>query len=161
MPQQKPGSSKQDYETPDAFVMAVKRRLRIEDFTFDLAASELNRVTRSFISKETDALRFDDWAALTKPGWGWLNPEFANIGPYAARCAATRKAGGQVAFLVPASVGANWFRDFVYDKALVLALNGRLEFMGPDQPAYPKDCILCLYSPRVTPGFDVWNWRAE
>lgn len=65
-----------------------------------------------------------------------------------------------MAFLVPAGVGANWYRDFIHRRALVLALNGRLAFM-PDKPTwlYPKDCILCLFGPTVTPDFDVWSWR--
>jgi hypothetical protein len=32
-----------------------------------------------------------------------------------------------------------------------------------DQPTwlYPKDCVLCLFSPYIQPGYEVWNWRKE
>ena len=60
-----------------------------------------------------------------------------------------------MAFLVPAAVGSNWFRDYVDGKALVLLLNGRLSFDGAGP--YPKDCILCLYG--IEPGYEVWSWR--
>ncbi len=68
--------------------------------------------------------------------------------------------GARIAFLVPAGVGSNWYRDFVHNKARVLALNGRLAFIeGKPKLLYPKDCILCLYGPDFAPGFDVWSWK--
>ncbi len=64
-----------------------------------------------------------------------------------------------MAFLVPASVGANWFSDAVDGRALVLFLNGRLCFMPDSSEVYPKDCLLALYSPHVIPGYEVWAWN--
>lgn len=161
MPAQKPGRSRQDYCTPQDFLAAVLRRLDIREFAIDLAADAENTVADLHLDVALDALSVHNWALYTRSGgWGWLNPPFADITPWAERCAATRRAGGQVAFLTPASVGANWFRDFVDGQALVLALNGRLAFI-PEEPAslYPKDCLLSLYSPVIQPGFEVWSWR--
>ena len=89
-----------------------------------------------------------------------MNPPYTDIGPWARKCRETKDAGGQVALLVPTSVGANWFRDHVDGHAHVLYLNGRLAFM-PDQPTwlFPKDCLLALYSPALAPGSEVWDWR--
>lgn len=165
VPQQKPGKSKQDYRTPADFIAAVKRRLGIAEFAIDLAAHAGNTQAKSWFGpgsdSYTDAFKAPSWARYCRHGWGWLNPEFANIDPWARRCAATADEGGSVAFLVPAGVGANWYRDHVDGKALVLALNGRLAFI-PDQPdwLYPKDCILALYSPLVPAGFEIWSWRS-
>jgi phage N-6-adenine-methyltransferase len=164
VPQQKPGRSKQDYRTPNDFIAAVKRRLGIVEFAIDLAANASNAQAKRWLGPDSalqvDALAAPNWARYCAFGWGWLNPEFKNIDPWAQRCAAAAAEGGHVAFLVPAGVGANWYRDHVDGKALVLALNGRLAFM-PDQPdwLYPKDCILALYSPLVPAGFEVWSWR--
>jgi phage N-6-adenine-methyltransferase len=163
MPAQKPGQSKQDYGTPLAFLEAVKRRLGIREFSIDLAANE-NGSNAKAPRWLYDALPMP-WALWTSHGpsntWGWLNPPFSDIEPWAAKCAETKCAGGQVALLVPASVGSNWFRDHVDGQAFVLLLNGRLAFM-PDKPTwlYPKDCILALYSQALTPGYEVWDWRA-
>ena len=66
------------------------------------------------------------------------------------------RAGSRIFLLTPASIGANWFAEHVYGKAHVLALQGRLTFVGHKQP-YPKDCILSVYG--VKPGFSVWDWR--
>lgn len=159
-PQQRPHRSRQDYSTPEDFIYATKRRLGITEFAHDFAADAGNTKAPTFFDKERDALSVPNWADYCRGGWGWLNPEFANIAPWAARCYETKQAGGSIMLLVPAGVGANWFRDYVDGRALVLLLNGRLAFM-PDKPKwlYPKDCILALYSPDVMPGYEMWSWR--
>ena len=162
MPAQKPHRSKQDYATPSDFIKAVKQRLGITTFSHDFAASRENRKARTYFCQADSAFDYasHEWAERTEGGWGWLNPPFTRIEPWAERCALCKEESGHIAFLVPASVGANWFRDYVDGYAKVLFLNGRLAFM-PDQPTwlYPKDCILCLYSPQVTPGYEVWTWK--
>jgi phage N-6-adenine-methyltransferase len=164
MPAQRPFQSKQDYATPTNFIQAAKRRLGIEEFAIDFAADATNTKAPIWWGDIANSLRYSgvEWAKACNGGWGWLNPPFTKISPWAKLCKQTRYAGGSVAFLVPAAVGSNWFRDYVDDHALVLMLNGRLAFMA-DQPTwlYPKDCVLCLFSPYIQPGYEVWNWRKE
>ena len=161
MPRQTPGRSKQDYSTPDDFIKAAKRFLRIRSFSHDFAADRFNTKAATFFTKAQDALA-QKWAPLCSgpDEWGWLNPPFDHIGFWAQKCWMTKQAGGSLAFLVPASVGSNWFRDHVHKKAMVYFLNGRIHF-DPLNPTwgYPKDCLLILYSPRVEPGYDVWTWK--
>jgi phage N-6-adenine-methyltransferase len=161
-PEQKPFRSKQNYGTPENFLMATKLRLTIDRFAFDYAADSDNAKARRFWTQDDDSLRHSghDWAMVCEGGWGWLNPPFTTIGQWAKKCREMKAAGGSIAFLVPAAVGANWFRDHVDGYALVLLLNGRLGFM-PEKPTwlYPKDCVLCLYSPDIAPGYEVWDWR--
>lgn len=152
MPRQKPGQSRQDYGTPLDFIAAAERLIGAR-FQVDLAASPGNAKAPGFFTAEQDSLS-QPWHQLQ--GWLWLNPPYANIGAWAAKCAAESALGAKIAFLVPASVGANWYRDHVHGKAYVLALNGRLTFEGETQP-FPKDCILALFG--VAPGFEVWSWQ--
>jgi phage N-6-adenine-methyltransferase len=163
-PKQQKYRSKQDYATPEAFIAAVKARLGIEDFVCDLAADASNAKAPHYFTEEMDALDpKSNWALAIGNQWGWLNPPFSNIKPWAEKCAATVKnSDASIAFLVPAAVGANWFRDYVWGQdARVLFLNGRLAFM-PDKPKwlYPKDCMLVLYH-RWNAGCDLWNWRQK
>lgn len=168
MPAQRPGTSGQVFRTPAPFLGATKALLGIDQFAFDFAASAENTCAEYFWDEETNALAHAApyWASRTsgdfQPGWGWLNPPFKRIGPWAKLCWEMSQLGGQVALLVPAAVGANWWRDFVHAKAHVLFLNGRLHFL-PDQPTwgYPKDCALCLYSrqPPWAPTYTVWSWK--
>lgn len=130
-------------------------------FAFDFAASKINAVCPRYFSRAQNALRDDqDWRAQLAEGeWGWLNPEFNNIEPYAERCYRLKQAGGQIAFLTPLS-SSNWMAKFVHNKARVLMINGRLSFMANGEP-YPKDCMLSIFSndPKWTPRYDVWRWR--
>lgn len=160
MPEQKPHRSKQNYATPENFIEATKRRLGIQAFAHDFAADASNTTAETFFDEARDALSVSDWASYCRSGWGWLNPPFTAIRPWARKCAEAKAAGGSIALLVPAAVGSNWFRDHVDGQALVLLLNGRLAFM-PDKPKwlYPKDTILALYSRNVRPGYEVWSWK--
>lgn len=158
MPRQKPSDSIQNYSTPADFVAAVERRFGRIDV--DLAASARNTKAPVFVSKEEDAFQVH-WHARYRNKRCWLNPPFGRIAPWAEKCA---REGGNEAFgsgtillLMPASVGANWFGDWVHGRALVVALRGWLSFDGV--APYPKDCILSVFGPLVAPGFEVWDWR--
>ena len=164
-PKQKPGRSKQDYGTPPEFLAAVKKRLAIDEFDVDLAASHKNTVVElSYYTKQDNAL-VQDWEC--GEGWNWLNPPFARIEPWVKRAyEMSMQYGVKTAVLVPAGVGSNWWRDWVHQKAAIQLLNGRITFLNcPPNPrtgkvdAYPKDCALLLYSPYMTEGYDVWSWR--
>ena len=164
MPKQKPGKSKQDYQTPVALLDAVKRRLQIVDFRCDLAADSKNHVCLPYITEEKASL-VADWPE-TKGGWCWLNPPFGDIEPWVAKAANASQNGTQVVMLVPASVGANWWRTWVEHYAYVSFLNGRLCFI-PDwkeqgfksPPLYPKDCAILLYSNWSFLGHEIWSWK--
>ena len=158
-PVQKPGRSKQDYRTPGAFIVAVKRLLGIEKFTVDLAADASNTAAHVFYSAEENALT-KSWNWWSNGEWAWLNPPYADIRPWVEKAALSPS---NIAMLIPASVGANWWKAWVHHRAKVLFLNGRLAFM-PDKPTglYPKDCALLLYGPGLErhPNYDIWTWRS-
>lgn len=148
----KRGTSKQNYSTPDDFMEVVRRRFGTP--VVDLAADETNRKAVFWIDEEKDSLSVD-WHKLG--GLLWLNPPFNNISPWAKKCAEASRLGAEILFLVPASVGSNWFRDYVCNRSHVLFLNGRLCFDGIDP--YPKDCMLCHYNSKRGVGFSVWTWK--
>ncbi len=161
VPKQKPHRSIQTYATPWDFVHKVEKRLGIVQFAVDLAASFENRKAPEWLAEDDDSLSAEwDWAKLLESGWGWLNPPYTNIGAWAEKARDASLYAANIAMLVPALVGSNWFRDCVHRQAQVLALNGRIVFEG-HTAGYPKDLILCLYGPqyKLTPDFDVWDWR--
>jgi phage N-6-adenine-methyltransferase len=164
--------SKQDFATPWDLFRACEKKFG--PIGFDLAAHDRNTKHERFFSMKDDALK-QDWHAIDDaqdPPLLWLNPPFADIGPWAKKCAAEHKLGAQILLLVPAAVGSNWFRDFVFPHAHVFALNGRVPFM-PDKPTwgYPKDCMICHYGDWEQYGFgaaalllhrfDVWSWKND
>ena len=157
MPAQKPGRSKQDYATPPALLEAVLDQFGIEAWAWDLAADTTNAVCLHYFSLLDDSLK-QDWAAVLEGGWGWLNPPFAHIRPWVQKAHEEQQRGAHVAMLLPAGVGANWWRDWVHEKAAIYFLNGRLTFVGETTP-YPKDCAIVVYG-AGSPCYEVWNWRA-
>ena len=159
MPAQKRGKSKQDYTTPVEFLDAVKKRFQFPRFDWDLAASRENAVdglgpSDKFYGTEEDSLSSTWWQS----GHLWLNPPFADIGPWAKKCAENIDSAHRIYLLVPASVGSNWYADHVHAKALVLFLNGRLTF-GDLPTVYPKDCLLAVYG--ESPWCETWRWRDD
>jgi phage N-6-adenine-methyltransferase len=166
MPAQKPGRSIQTYATPPEFIEAVKRRFKIKQFDYDLAASQENAKAKHFFCEEEDSLK-QDWHKLG--GSLWLNPPFGRIEPWAKKCLdAGRGNARTIYFLTPASVGSNWWRDCIdapmqhgyADVAVAsLFLNGRLCFDG--KAGFPKDCAMTLFGPSGVSGYEVWDWRKE
>lgn len=148
MPAQKPGRSKQDYETPGDLLDAIEARWgKLE---IDLAAREDNKKAPLCITPEQDSLA-TPWP-LDK--LCWLNPPFADIEPWAAKCTSS---GSRVIMLTPASVGSNWYAKHVHDKARVVFFGPRITFVGADDP-YPKDCMLTLWGLNA-PGYEIWRWK--
>lgn len=165
-PDQKPGKSRQDYETPQVFIDAVEARFGA--LTHDLAANATNtKVKGAWYGPGSpfaeDALA-QDWTMLR--GNLWLNCEFRDIDPWAAKSGASLavvlrdlrrrdRHDWRLFLLTPASIGTEWFGDHVHRKALVLGLCPRITFVG-ETAAYPKDLSLSVFGER--PGMDVWRW---
>lgn len=152
MPMQKPGKSRQDFPTPDDFIQAFIQRFG--PISYDLAADDTNtKCPSGWFDKVNDSLE-RDWHKL--PGNLWLNPPYEKIEPWAFKCAEESRFGAKIFMLVPASIGSNWYRDYVEPYAYTLALNPRLSFDG--KHPYPKDCLLACYLHGFT-GFQTWEWK--
>lgn len=158
MPAQKPGKSKQDYQTPPELLEAVCYRLKIDKFTLDVACTKVNCVAPLGIySPEYDSLK-EPWGGWHE-GWCWCNPPYSDIRPWVEKAGDEAfKNGTKTAMLVPASVGSGWWRDEVESDAYVSFLSPRLTFGGCTTP-YPKDCALLLYTPWGFIGHEIWNWK--
>lgn len=166
VPEQKPGRSKQNYATPSEFRCAI-----VDRFGFpyiDLAADSSNYFSSEgiYIGELNDSLSPDiSWEQLIgKDRVAWLNPPYSTIGPWVKKCAeyaaaSNTESQGEIVVLVPAAVGSNWFRDYVWGKANIYFLNGRIQFEGTDGP-YPKDLMVLSYE-RLGPGprTYVWDWK--
>lgn len=156
MPKQNRATSRQDYGTPPVFLQAVVDLLGIASFDIDLAASGDNAVTQPYYTEADNSL-VQPWRV--GDGWNWLNPPFGNIRPWVEKavCEAIY-CGAKTAVLIPASVGSNWWYDWVDGSAYVHFLNGRLTFVG-EATCYPKDCALLLYAPFLCGGSNIWSWN--
>lgn len=169
MPLQVPGKSEQVVGTPWELIDAVEARFG--RLRFDLAATADNckvrnggKVMRNArfgpgSPEGIDALT-QDWSALGR-NLCWLNPPYGNIKEWAAKCfrhASAAAFGGQIFFLIPASVGSNWWAQYVDGSAFVYFLSPRLVFQG-HSASYPKDIALCRYNGPRKAGYECWRWK--
>lgn len=146
------GKGNNNAATPWEFIRAVEGKFG--PLEWDLAASNGNAKAPYFLTEADNAFSYS-WHALWKDHpLCWLNPPFANITPWACKCAAEVQLGARILLLVPASVGANWFEHWVWPYADVYSV-GRMCFddcydrngkLITDD--YPKDLILCHFDWR-------------
>lgn len=159
MPRQKPGGSRQNYETPSEFILPVVRRFG--EINFDLAASPHNAKSACYYTKRQNAL------TRTWIGQGpnrsftfWLNPPYSYIPPWVRKCDRERHflTSGQILVLLPASVGSTWFEKYVWRKAAIYFLEGRICFI--ENEPYPKDLMLLQYRAlRYALPISIWDWK--
>ena len=147
------GKSEQVVGTPWEFIHAVEHLFG--PLKWDLAATAENAKAGQFLTPEQDSFTYK-WHKLA--GLKWLNPEFGYIEPWVEKCALESSLGAKILLLVPASVGSNWFCEYVHNRAMVMPLNGRITFVGNSDP-YPKDLMLCAYG--FKPGFQPWRWNPK
>ena len=75
---------------------------------------------------------------LTQPWEGvvWCNPPYGRqIGKWVERAALAAKAGAVVVMLLPARTDTKWFHEYIYGKAEIRFVRGRLRFGGAANPA--------------------------
>ena len=147
-------NSKQTYITPREFLDKIDIRFGIP--SFDLAATEDQAITNKYFTERDDSLQ-KDWSKL--PGLLWLNPPFRNISKWAHKCLVEGMRGSNILLLVPASVGANWYRKFCFGRADTYFLNGRICFI-PGQP-FMKDLMVCHFNKSNTGSCFVWDWKRD
>lgn len=175
-PKQKPGQSKQDYGTPWPLIRAIEARWG--SLTIDLAATAENAKAPQFITPEEDSLKQNWDSRITMSGLGWLNPPFADIEPWAAKCADLFPLSPML-MLTPASIGAEWFAEYCEHNTKIVGLRPRIKFEGCHNldknkmrkcddyclgcASYPKDCMLTLWGSRFInePHFQTWRWDAN
>lgn len=162
--------SDQSWGTPPDFVAAFQKRFG--SIVFDLAASPHNAVARHFFTEAEDALK-QDWSYLHKeiarPGeWLWLNPPFADMVPWVAKCAEECRKGARIALLSKVSL-ARWFVDHVEPNARVYLLSPRVKYVpAPGNERGPNgalrtgadfDSMLSLFGPATRGSIEVWKWK--
>lgn len=156
MPQRR-GKSKQDFQTPKEFLLAIRRRFGV--IGIDLAARADNSVAEQFITPEQDSLKQDWTKVKLQPGEvSFANPPFSKLDDWAEQLATTRYCSWWTLMLCPASVSCNWWTNHVRGKVVEFS-TPRMQFRGSDSN-YPKD--LCLLGAGFgATGYGFFDWRKQ
>lgn len=114
-------SKTDDWSTPQDFYEELDREFH---FTTDVCADEINHKCNYYFSKEIDGLKMA-WA-----GRCWMNPPYGReIGKWVKKANEEVKRGVPlVVCLLPARTDTKWFHDYIYGKAEIRFIKGRLKF---------------------------------
>jgi len=124
-------SASVEWATPQPFFAALNREFR---FTLDACATADNAKCRRFFTKADDGL------VQTWRGRVWLNPPYGrDIGRWMRKAYESSQAGALVVCLVHARTDTRWFHQYVYGKAEIRFLQGRLVFERPETHAVKRN----------------------
>lgn len=91
---------------------------------------EENAKTTRYYTPEQDGLA-QPWEGVV-----WCNPPYGRqIGKWVERAVLAAKSGVVVVMLLPARTDTKWFHEYIYGKAEIRFVRGRLRFGGAANPA--------------------------
>ena len=130
-------SKRDDWETPREFF----DKLNLEfNFDVDVCATKENAKCNEYWTKETDGLK-QKWA-----GFCFMNPPYGReIGKWICKAFQESKQDycGCVVGLLPARTDTRWFHEYIYGKAEIRFLKGRLKFGGGQNNApFPSMIVI-------------------
>ena len=138
-------SKKMDYCTPQAFFDALNREFR---FTLDAAATAKSAKCPAYYTPETDGLS-SPWN-LAGGGAVFCNPPYGRkIGQWVRKAYEEAKRGTTVVLLIPARTDTTYFHDYIYGKAEIRFIRGRLRFTDEEGNAYapaPFPSMVVIYN---------------
>lgn len=129
-------SSKTDmWETPQDFFDKLNREFH---FTLDACATPENAKCGNFYSPEQDGL------SLSWKGRVWCNPPYGRqVGKWVEKAYMSAQTGALVVMLLPARTDTAWFHDYIYRRAEIRFIRGRLKFGGSENGA-PFPSMVCF-----------------
>ena len=118
-------SSKTDmWETPQEFFNNLNAEFH---FDLDVCAVQKNAKCIRYYSPELDGLS-KDWAGVC-----WCNPPYGReVGKWVKKAS---ESCATVVMLLPARTDTKWFHDYIYHKAEIRFIRGRLKFGGCNNSA--------------------------
>jgi len=134
-----------DWCTPQAFFDALDAEF---GFKLDAAATDKTAKCAEYYTPETDGLinswrRVDGGAVFCNPPYG------REIGKWVRKAYEEAQAGAKVVLLIPARTDTSYFHDYIYGKAEIRFVRGRLKFTDDDGQAFdpaPFPSMVVIYN---------------
>lgn len=116
-------SSKSDlWATPQELFERLNEEF---NFTLDVCALPENAKCDNYYTPE------QDWLSMPWRGVCWCNPPYGReIGKWVKRAFFASVYGATVVMLLPARTDTKWFHKYIYNKAEIRFVEGRLRFGG-------------------------------
>ena len=136
-------SSKTDkWSTPQSFFDELDKEF---NFTLDPCADEFNHKCKKYFTEEQDGL-IQDWSGETV----FCNPPYGNkeTGLWTKKCyEESLKPNTTVVLLIPARTDRKSFHDYIYGKAEIRFIKGRLKF-GEGKNTAPFPSIVVVFGKK-------------
>lgn len=113
------------------------------EFDLDPCADDTNAKAPNYFTKDEDGLS-QDWY-----GRVWMNPPYGREIKYWIEKAAN--SGCECVCLLPARTDTRWFHDYIYKKADIEFLKGRIKFGGHKNPA-PFPSMVVIFNKGLNSG---------
>ena len=124
-----------EWETPQALFDQLNEEFR---FTLDPCATAENAKCRKYYTKEQDGL-LQDWTGETV----YCNPPYGRqMGRWIEKCYEHWLSGGVAVMLIPARTDTKAFHEYIYGKAEIRFIRGRLRFGNAERSVPVNDCDL-------------------
>lgn len=128
-------SKSNEWSTPQDFYDKVNGEFR---FTLDVAATKENTKCIRYFTETIDAL-CKSWDNEIV----WCNPPYGRaLGKWVKK--ASEAVGGVVVMLIPARTDTHYFHDYIYGKAEIRFIRGRLKF-GDSKNSAPFPSMLVIF----------------
>ena len=121
-------SNTPEWATPMAFFKELDKEFH---FTLDPCSTHENAKCEKHYTKEDDGLK-QDWGGQSV----FCNPPYGRELPkWVKKCYDESQKGALVVMLIPARTDTRWFHDWIYGKAEIRFIKGRLKFGDSKQSA--------------------------
>ena len=130
-------SERDDWSTPQELFDKLN-----EEFHFDLdpCATSANHKCAKYYTREDDGLS-QNWSGYRV----FCNPPYGRgIGDWVRKSYEEAEAGALVVMLIPARTDTRWFHEYIYGKAEVRFIKGRLKF-GEGKKDAPFPSMIVVY----------------
>lgn len=131
-------SATEEWETPRAFFDALDAEFH---FTLDPCSTDENAKCPKHYTKAQDGLA-QDWTGETV----WCNPPYGREMPkWIRKCAEHGARGGVAVMLIPARTDTRAFHDYIYHRAEIRFIRGRLKF-GQAKNSAPFPSMVVIFN---------------
>ena len=121
-------SKKMDYCTPQDFFNKLNDEFH---FILDAAATDKSAKCKNYFTPKNDGLN-QSWV-VNGGGAVFCNPPYGkNIGKWVKKAYEESQKGLTIVLLIPVRTDTKYFHDFIYGKAQIRFVKGRLKFTDED-----------------------------
>ena len=130
-------SNSDEWETPQELYNELNKRFT---FTLDPCSTNENHLCDKYFTKEDDGLT-KSWKGETV----FVNPPYSNIKKWVKKCYTEHETNGTiVVMLIPSRTDTIYFHNYIYHKADIEFIKGRLHFSNSKNSA-PFPSMIVIY----------------